>query len=65
VASCVRATEQRGSSRDCDAAQTIFGHLAHAEGWLFGVLIAALVAWRLLRRLTRAWKKTCATDPED
>ena len=31
------------------AAQTIFGHLDHAEGWLFGALIAALVAWRLLR----------------
>ena len=33
-----------------EAAQTIFGHLAHVEGWLFGALIAALVAWRLLRR---------------
>ena len=32
-----------------EAAQTIFGHLAHVEGWLFGALIAALVAWRLLR----------------
>jgi membrane protein DedA with SNARE-associated domain len=33
-----------------DAAQTIFGHLAHVEGWLFGALIAALIAWRLLRQ---------------
>ena len=33
-----------------EAAQTIFGHLAHIEGWLFGALIVALVAWRLLRR---------------
>ena len=33
-----------------EAAQTIFGHLAHVEGWLLGGLIAALVAWRLLRR---------------
>ena len=32
-----------------EAAQAIFGHLAHVEGWLFAVLIAALVAWRLLR----------------
>jgi membrane protein DedA with SNARE-associated domain len=32
-----------------EAAQRIFGHLAHIEGWLFGALIAALVAWRLLR----------------
>ena len=32
-----------------EAAQTIFGQLAHIEGWLFAVLIAALVAWRLLR----------------
>jgi membrane protein DedA with SNARE-associated domain len=32
-----------------EAAETIFGHLAHVEGWLFAVLIAALVAWRLLR----------------
>jgi membrane protein DedA with SNARE-associated domain len=32
-----------------EAAHTIFGHLAHVEGWLFGALIAALVAWRLLR----------------
>jgi membrane protein DedA with SNARE-associated domain len=31
------------------AAQTIFGHLAHVEGWLFAALIAVLVAWRLLR----------------
>jgi membrane protein DedA with SNARE-associated domain len=33
-----------------EAAQTIFGQLAHVEGWLFGALIVALVAWRLLRR---------------
>jgi membrane protein DedA with SNARE-associated domain len=33
-----------------EAAQTIFGHLAHVEGWVFGVLITALVAWRLRRR---------------
>jgi membrane protein DedA with SNARE-associated domain len=33
-----------------EVAQTIFGHLAHVEGWLLGVLVAALVAWRLLRR---------------
>ena len=33
-----------------EAAQTIFGHLAHVEGWLFGALIVVLVAWRLLRR---------------
>jgi len=33
-----------------EAAETIFGHLAHVEGWLFGALIVALVAWRLLRR---------------
>ena len=32
-----------------EAAETIFGHLAHVEGWLFAVLIASLVAWRLLR----------------
>lgn len=32
-----------------EAAERIFGHLAHVEGWLFAVLIAALVAWRLLR----------------
>jgi membrane protein DedA with SNARE-associated domain len=32
-----------------EAAQTILGNLAHIEGWLFGALIAALVAWRLLR----------------
>ena len=32
-----------------EAAQTIFGHLAHVEGWLFGALIVALVTWRLLR----------------
>jgi membrane protein DedA with SNARE-associated domain len=32
-----------------EAAQAIFGHLAHVEGWLFGALIVALVAWRLLR----------------
>jgi membrane protein DedA with SNARE-associated domain len=32
-----------------EAAETIFGHLAHVEGWLFAVLITALVAWRLLR----------------
>jgi membrane protein DedA with SNARE-associated domain len=33
-----------------EAAEAIFGRLAHVEGWLFGVLLAALVAWRLLRR---------------
>ncbi len=33
-----------------ETAQTFFGHLAHVEGWLLGALIAALVAWRLLRR---------------
>ncbi|HKR35012.1 MAG TPA: DedA family protein [Steroidobacteraceae bacterium] len=33
-----------------EAAEAIFGHLAHVEGWLFGALLAALVAWRLLRR---------------
>jgi membrane protein DedA with SNARE-associated domain len=33
-----------------EAAQAIFGHLAHVEGWLFGALLAALIAWRLLRR---------------
>ncbi len=32
-----------------EAAQTIFGHLARLEGWLFGVLIFAFAAWRLLR----------------
>ena len=32
-----------------EAAEKIFGHLAHVEGWLFAVLIVALVAWRLLR----------------
>ncbi len=32
-----------------EAAQTIFGRLAHVEGWLFGALIVTLVAWRLLR----------------
>ena len=31
------------------AAQTILGHLARIEGWLFAALIVALVAWRLLR----------------
>jgi len=33
-----------------EAAQAIVGHLAHVEGWLFALLIVALVAWRLLRR---------------
>jgi len=33
-----------------EAAEAIFGHLAHVEGWLFGALLAALVAWRLIRR---------------
>ena len=33
-----------------EAAEAIFGHLAHVEGWLFGALLAALVAWRLMRR---------------
>ena len=33
-----------------EAVQTILGQLAHVEGWLFGALIVALVAWRLLRR---------------
>jgi membrane protein DedA with SNARE-associated domain len=33
-----------------EAALAILGHLAHVEGWLFGALVAALVAWRLLRR---------------
>jgi membrane protein DedA with SNARE-associated domain len=33
-----------------EAALAILGHLAHVEGWLFGALIAALLAWRLLRR---------------
>jgi membrane protein DedA with SNARE-associated domain len=33
-----------------DAALAILGHLAHLEGWLFGALVAALIAWRLLRR---------------
>lgn len=32
-----------------EAAETIFGHLAHIEVWLFAVLIVALIAWRLLR----------------
>jgi membrane protein DedA with SNARE-associated domain len=32
-----------------EVAQTILGHLARVEVWLFGALIAALVAWRLLR----------------
>ena len=32
-----------------EAAQRIFGHLAHVEGWLFAALIVVLVAWRLLR----------------
>ena len=32
-----------------EAAETLFGHLAHIEGWLFAVLIVALVAWRVLR----------------
>ena len=32
-----------------EAAQAIFGHLAHVEGWLLAVLIVALVGWRLLR----------------
>jgi len=33
-----------------EAAEAIFGHLAHVEGWLFGALIVALIAWRLHRR---------------
>lgn len=33
-----------------EAAEAIFGHLAHVEAWLFGALLVALVAWRLLRR---------------
>jgi membrane protein DedA with SNARE-associated domain len=32
-----------------EAAQRIFGQVAHVEGWIFGALIVALVAWRLLR----------------
>ena len=32
-----------------EAAQAMFGHLAHVEGWLLGALLVALVAWRLLR----------------
>jgi len=35
-----------------EAAQAIFGHLARVEGWLLGALIAALLAWRLLRHRT-------------
>ena len=31
-----------------EVAQTIFGHLARVEGWLFVALIIALVTWRLL-----------------
>jgi membrane protein DedA with SNARE-associated domain len=33
-----------------EAAQAIFGHLAHVEVWLFGAGVVALVAWRLFRR---------------
>jgi membrane protein DedA with SNARE-associated domain len=33
-----------------EAAEAIFGHLAQAEGWLFGALIVALFVWRLRRR---------------
>jgi membrane protein DedA with SNARE-associated domain len=33
-----------------EAAEAVFGHLAHVEGWLFGALLVALVVWRLLRR---------------
>ena len=33
-----------------EAAQEMFGNLAHVEGWLFGALLVVLVAWRLLRR---------------
>lgn len=33
-----------------EAAKAIFGHLAHVEGWLFGALLATLLAWRLLLR---------------
>jgi membrane protein DedA with SNARE-associated domain len=36
-----------------EAAEAIFGHLAHIEGWLFGALIAALVVWRVFRRRSR------------
>jgi len=32
-----------------EAAERIFGHLARVESWLFAVLTAVLVAWRLLR----------------
>ena len=32
-----------------EAALAILGYLAHVEGWLLGALVAALVAWRLLR----------------
>jgi membrane protein DedA with SNARE-associated domain len=38
-----------------EAAQTIFSHLAHVEGWLLGALIVALVvAWRLRHRSAKA-----------
>jgi membrane protein DedA with SNARE-associated domain len=33
-----------------EVAETVFGHLAHVKGWLFGALIVALLAWRILRR---------------
>ena len=33
-----------------EAAEAVFGRLAHVESWLFGALLVALVGWRLLRR---------------
>ena len=43
-----------------EAAQTIFGHVAHVEAWLFGAVIVVLVAWRLLRHHSA---KVSATQP--
>jgi membrane protein DedA with SNARE-associated domain len=43
-----------------EAAQALFGHVAHVEAWLFGALIVVLVAWRLLRHHSA---KVSATQP--
>ena len=32
-----------------EAAQTLLGRLAHAEGWVLAFVLVALVTWRLLR----------------
>jgi membrane protein DedA with SNARE-associated domain len=35
------------------AAETVLGHIGHAEGWLLLALLAAAIAWRLRKRCDR------------